>query len=499
MLCIDSEIKTKEAIDLDKKSQDIILEPDEKFFEELPEEYRFLMGFCCLDSRYYPKLRKLTPFFTESARFAYQYLYQKALVRTLRDYEIISDDSLQIIEKAISQCDGHQAYEIEGVIGHDMRSEVRTITSKIPDKKIASMVYLGATSFDPISSGLAAQVNAAMRMVIIPDLKKLLKVILQLAWANRNLVCAGRTHGQIAVPTTYGLRFSGFADRLAKSIRIMEGMKVPGKYSGACGTFASAKIGIKNPRQFEIDLLAKMGLEPAMQSTQITQFEYILRLMQEVMNCAGILADFANDLRHLQRSEIGEVGEPIGNLTVGSSTMPHKKNPEKSEQAYGIFKIIQPRVSGFSWDQTSEDERDLSNSITSRTYTEVFLYFYLQVAGMTKVLSKLTIAKANVERNLFAVGDTPLAEAIQQMLALRGYPGDTHEIIRKLTRQMINPAKESLVALVRADPELGPYLENLPPEWDGILNDMHNYIGEAVAITEDIVRHWSAVLDICLD
>ena len=276
----------------------------------------------------------------------------------------------------------------------------------------------------------------------------------------------------------------------------MEQMKVPGKYSGACGTCASAGIAIKNPRQFEKDLLAKMGLESVMHSTQITQFEYLLRLMQEVMNCSGILADFANDLRHSQRTEIGEVGEPIGDLSVGSSTMPHKKNPEKSEQAFGIWKIVKPRVHGFSDDQISEDERDLSNSITSRTYTEVFLYFYLQVTGMTNVLSRLTIAKSNVERNLFALGDTPLAEPIQQMLALKGYPGDTHEIIRKLTRQMVNPAKESLVALVRADPELGPYLKDIPKEWSEILDDMHNYIGDTVSATENIVLYWSQIYGI---
>lgn len=458
---------------------------------EIPEKYRFIFGFCCLDGRYYPKLRKLVPFFSENARFAYQFWWQRALVQTLKQWGFITKSQLTVIEAAIDASNGWQSYEIEDKIGHDMRSEVRTITSKITDPDIASWVYRGATSWDPISSGLAAQINAAMRLVIIPEMKKLLAILLKMAWENRKLVCAGRTHGQIAVPTTYGYRFAGYADRLAKSIKLLEQMKIPGKYAGAVGTHASAKIIIKNPREFEEALLARMGLEPAGHSTQITQFEYLLRLMQEVMNAAGIIGDLANDLRHLQRTEIGEVGEFIGDAEVGSSTMPHKKNPEKSEQVFGNWKIIKARVHGFSDDQICEDERDLSNSITSRTYTEVFLYFYLQVTGMAKVLSKLTIAKANVERNLMAAGDLPLAEPLQQILAKQGYSGDTHEIVRKMTRAIVDPRTKSLIALARADPDLGPYLRNLSPEDDAMLNDIHLYTGEAVSMTEDIVQHWN--------
>src|SRR5262249_29305451 len=147
-----------------------------------------------------------------------------------------------------------------------------------------------------------------------------------------------------------------------------------GKFAGAVGAYNASSLFFPDPEAFEVDVLKEMGLRPAEQSSQVTPNEPVVRLLAEITIACGIMANLADDMRHLQRTEIGEIGEEFEAAQVGSSTMPQKRNPINFENAKSLWKIIVPRVTTAFMDQISEHQRDLTNSASARTYGETILY-----------------------------------------------------------------------------------------------------------------------------
>ena len=175
---------------------------------------------------------------------------------------------------------------------------------------------------------------------------------------------------------------------------------LPGKFSGAVGAYNASSLFFDDPEKFEEEVLAELGLKPAEISSQIVPAEPLMRLIFETMVVAGIMADLADDMRHLQRTEIGEVGEEFESSQVGSSTMPQKRNPINFEKVKSLWKIIVPRIITLMMDQLSEHQRDLTNSASARTYPEIIAYTISMARVMNRVMGKLKIDRGNMERNL---------------------------------------------------------------------------------------------------
>ena len=164
--------------------------------------------------------------------------------------------------------------------------------------------------------------------------------------------------------------------------------------------------------------------------------EYLLRLLLECNVAFGIIANLADDLRNLQRSELGEVFEYFSSTQVGSSTMPQKRNPWNSEHVKSLWKAFAPRVMTFFMDQISEHQRDLSNSASQRFVADYIAGFSLAVARMKSVVSGLQADKEGMSKNLSNAGGKVkggvLAEPAYILLAEAGV-SDGHEVIRKIT------------------------------------------------------------------
>jgi len=328
-----------------------------------------------------------------------------------------------------------EVYAEEEKTRHNIRALVNVLKTKVP-AKIVPLVHLGATSVDILDTSLSWRIAGVTREAVLPLLKKLELLLCSFAEKEAETPQVGRTHGQHAVPITLGFAFAEYVSRLGKSVLEIEkrSKELKGKLSGAVGAYNATSMIVKDPQELERIYLEELGLEPSEHSTQLVEPEYLLRLLLEFNTAFGIIANLADDLRNLQRSEIGEVREGFTADQVGSSTMPQKRNPWNSEHVKSLWKAFMPRVNTFFMDQISEHQRDLSNSASQRFISDYIVGFCLAVSRMSKVIEGLGTDKERLLANLRG-GGIPggiMAEPAYILLAETGV-GDAHEVIRKIT------------------------------------------------------------------
>lgn len=328
-------------------------------------------------------------------------------------------------------------YEEEEKTKHNIRALVNVLKTMVPEQ-VAPLVHLGATSVDILDTALSVRVRDCTQQVILPLLKELETNLCKIADREAETPQVGRTHGQHAVPITFGFAISEYVSRLGKSIIEIEqrSKNLRGKLAGPVGAYNGPSMIVKDPEDLEKRYLAYLGLEPSEHSTQLVEPEYLLRLLLEINVAFGIIANLADDLRNLQRSEIGEVFEYFSSTQVGSSTMPQKRNPWNSEHVKSLWKAFCPRVMTFYMDQISEHQRDLSNSASQRFVADYLTGFSYAVARMNSVVSGLQADSEGMARNLNNAGGKVkggvLAEPAYILLAESGI-SDAHEVIRKIT------------------------------------------------------------------
>ena len=170
-----------------------------------------------------------------------------------------------------------------------------------------------------------------------------------------------------------GFSFAYYVSRLGQRIlKIRESANnLSGKFAGAVGVYGPLSLIIKDPELFESELLSSLGLKPSEVSTQIVQPEPVTDLMHSIVSAFGVIANFARDMRHLQRSEIAEISEEFSADQVGSSTMPQKRNPINFENVESMWKKFMPQMVTVYMDQISEHQRDLTNSSSQRYLPEL--------------------------------------------------------------------------------------------------------------------------------
>jgi adenylosuccinate lyase len=319
---------------------------------------------------------------------------------------------------------------------------------------------------------------------VLPALRELEGLLCDFAEREAETPQVGRTHGQHAVPITLGFAVAEYVSRLGKSILEIERRSgdLKGKLAGAVGAYNATGMIVRDPEELERRYLAELGLEPSEHSTQLVEPEYLLRLLLEYNTAFGIIANLADDLRNLQRSEIGEVRESFAADQVGSSTMPQKRNPWNSEHVKSLWKTFMPRVITFYMDQISEHQRDLSNSASQRFIAEYVTGFCLAISRMSAVMEGLTADRERCLANLRGSGPGGtagmgipggvLAEPAYILLAESGV-SDAHEVIRRITLRA-EAEKLSFAAALAAEPavaeRIGAQLIALglaPPDAEG--------------------------------
>ena len=420
---------------------------------------------------------------SEENRFCCVVSAETALVSALASCGIIPEADANAVSSHAHEATLARAKEIEAEIGHDLMGMVKALSEVCGEA--GRYVHFGATSSDILDTATGLQLKQALD-ILDAKLEGFLAVLLERAEETKHLVCIARTHGQHALPMTYGLRFAVWAEEIARHrVRISEirPRAAVGKLTGAVGTLAS--LG-KDGLRVQAEMMQRLGLSDAGLTTQVIARDRYAEYIFLLANIASTLEKIAVAVRSLQRTEIGEVSEPFGKNQVGSSTMPHKRNPVKCEQVCGLARIIRGMVEPALLNNTLWDERDLTNSAAERiTFPEASVLTDHCLKVMTAVISGLEIHEDAVKRNLDLLQGVNLAESVMLELTRRGMPRqDAHEIIRRASLQALDE-RRPLAEILSAVPGVA---ELLPAEEIAGFFTAESYLGLSVEQTESLIQ-----------
>jgi len=437
-----------------------------------------------IEERYGTK--EMRAVWSEKNRFSCVVAAEVALAKAEAHHGMIpAAAAVEISEKAFN-ASPERAKAIELEISHDMMAIVKAISEVTGDS--GRWVHYGATSNDILDTATGLQLGQTLSL-IDQKLRQLLGILLRRSSETKSLVCIGRTHGQHGVPTTYGLRFAIWASEIGRHIERLEQMRprvVVGQMTGAVGT--QAALG---PKAMEVQatMMEYLGLSSVDVSNQVISRD---RYAEYFLFCAGVattLDKIGIEIRSLQRTEIGEVEEAFGKKQVGSSTMPHKRNPIKSEQVCGLARIIRSSVEPALQNNTLWDERDLTNSSCERViFPEASILTDHCLGLMANVLEGLVINRAAIRRNLGFLHGINMAESVMIELTKKGMNRqDSHERVRMASMQAL-AENRPLADLLGADPEIVRYCSKV--DIAALLNP-DAYIGTSVSQVERVIEKLS--------
>lgn len=433
------------------------------------------------DSRYYEESKPLLPYLSQEARLRHQARVELALVRAYVKLGVAPAAAAKELEAALSKLSPQRVAELEKATKHDVRALIEGLRELVPEKT-KPWVHLGATSYDVVDTANAVAYNSAKEKVLVPLLIELAEVWADLATKYSDTVQIGRTHGQHAVPTTFGWTICWYLERLVSAIERLEATKIPGKFSGAVGTYAASGL-IAEPAKLEALVMEDLGLKASAVSTQVAPPEPLIKFEEAVLEALGVLADFANTMRQLQRSEIDEVAQAFdAKHQVGSSTMPHKRNPWEFEHVVSLAVYSRPHLQSLFHLQTLEHQRDLTDSVVRRFYPlEDLLALHAAAARLVRISKELVVRPEAMKRNFDANADKIVAEPLQILLSKYGHPAG-HEVARKLAIS----GKGKLLDLALAEQSLKPYFAKFSKAELNILKTPAEYTGLAAEKTKEV-------------
>jgi adenylosuccinate lyase len=435
-----------------------------------------------IEGRY--RTQEMAKLFTSGAKLERWMRVEAALAKAHAEFGTIPISAAEEINTKASLNHVHisRVKEIEDEIHHDLMAMVRALDEKC-EGDTGNFIHLGATSYDIEDTATAIQLVQALD-VLKNSISRTIKALLMQADSNKNRVCVGRTHGQQALPTTYGMRFALWASEMDRHItRIAEIRKriAKGKMSGAVGTMASFGVNGIEIQKKVMEILAveyNIPLTAVPIANQVVQRDRHAEIICFTAIVAGTIDKIAREMRILQRTEIGEMFEPFAKKQVGSSTMPHKRNPHKAERLCSIARILKSNVIIAIDNIGLEDERDLTNSANERViFAENFILLDFMLSQLAPILENLEFNDEAIERNLNFTHGAFLAEKIMVELVNRGIGRqEGHEILRQAAIQARNENK-SMKSILNQQPEIhGKFTDS---ELDEILTPK-NYIGLAI-------------------
>ena len=339
--------------------------------------------------------------------------------------------------------------ELELETHHDVAAFVDAVAAQLGPA--GRWVHHGLTSSDVVDTALSLQVRDAGAL-LLAGLERALEAVVARARRHKDDLCIGRTHGVHAEPTTFGLKLAGWAFELDRArqrlARALETMRV-GKLSGAVGTYAAT-----DP---ELERLAceHLGLEPEPVSTQIVQRDRHAELLATLALVAASLERFAVEIRHLARSEVGEVAEPFGKGQKGSSAMPHKRNPVVAERICGLARIVRANALVGLENVALWHERDISHSSAERVVIpDSFLALDYVLDRFAWLVEGLDVRPERMHRNLEDSHGLFFSQRLLLALVESGLRRD--EAYRLVQQHALRAHEEEqdFRALVRADEEI---------------------------------------------
>ncbi len=363
-------------------------------------------------------LPEMAAVWSDDARFGHWLEIEILVAEALAGLGVVPDADAREI-RATASFDAERVAEVEHVTRHDVAAFVQVVAASVGPA--GRWVHYGLTSSDVLDTGLALQLRDASDL-LLERLERLLAVAKRIALANRDVVMAGRTHGVVAEPTSFGHKVALWAfelDRDRDRVRRARDAVSVGAISGAVGTYAQV-----DPR-VEEEVCAKLGLRAAEASSQIVARDRHAELMAALAITASSLDAIATEIRHLARTEVREVQEPFTAGQKGSSAMPHKRNPVRCERVTGLARVIRGNLQAALENTVLWHERDISHSSAERVILpDSTMALHFMLAEMTEVLDGLVIYPERMRENLQVGGGLAFSQNVLLALVDAGLPRD---------------------------------------------------------------------------
>jgi adenylosuccinate lyase len=364
---------------------------------------------------------------------------------------------------ACEEMDGPTASELDAIRAATFTVEAIAERERVTDHDTAAFVdvlaasagpagrwiHHGLTSSDVLDTGLALQLRRVGALVL-PDAWRLVEAFAAAAREHVHTLCVGRTHGIHAEPTTFGVKLAGFAFeayRNAERLTRAFDQVAVGAISGAVGTYSATSP------EFEERVLARLGLPREPVSTQVVPRDRHAELLQAIALAGAGLERFATELRHLARTEVGEVREPFGAGQKGSSAMPHKRNPIKSEQIVGLARVLRGNALAGLEDVALWHERDISHSSVERVILpdSTILLDHIQRRALALV-EGMVVDPERMRENLELTHGALFSQRVLLALVESGLSrDDAYRVVQRLAQQAID-SRVPLRDLLAADP-----------------------------------------------
>ncbi len=366
--------------------------------------------------------------------------------------------------------------EIEETVKHDVIAFLTNVEESVgPD---ARFIHMGLTSSDILDTAFALQLREAL-LIIINDVHNLMDVLKEKAFEHKNTAMIGRSHGIHAEPITFGLKLAVWYSEMQRNLgRLKQAQDVIsyGKISGAVGTFANI------PPRIEKYVCEHLDLKPAEISTQIIQRDRHAQYFTALAILAGSIEKMAVEIRHLQRTEVGEAEEAFTSGQKGSSAMPHKKNPIGSENLSGLARLVRSNSIAAMENMALWHERDISHSSVERVIApdSTILIDYM-LNRLTGMMRNLVVKKDAMVRNLEKLQGLIFSQQILLALVKKGCSRQhAYSITQKNSLQAWSTG-ESFKQLVLSDPDIQDYLSNNEIDETFSLNQHLKYVEEIFA------------------
>ena len=438
-----------------------------------------------IDGRYKEKTKSLSAFFSEQAliraraEIEVRYLIKLSDKGIIRKFTKAEKSELESLYANFSDEDGIAVKNIESTTRHDVKAVEYWMKKKLENsslKDVLEFIHFALTSEDVNNLSYGILVNRSIVSVMAPSLKQLIEKLLEIAAREKGTVMLARTHGQPAVPTTFGKEIAVFAIRLKEQYLELKNMKSKGKLNGAVGNYNAHSFAIPNVDwiSFSREFIESLGLEPNLFTTQIESHDRLSELLDLLKRINSIIIGLDRDFWSYISSDYLILKAVKGE--VGSSTMPQKVNPIDFENSEGNAKVANSLLEGLSRElQISRLQRDLSDSTVARNLGVMFSHCLLASIMCQVGLDKVAINKDKMSHELENHYEI-LSEGFQTLLRFKGDPAP-YEKLKELVRGKKIGKKDldAFVKKLKVDGKTKQRLAGLTPL---------NYIGKAQLITE---------------
>lgn len=328
------------------------------------------------------------------SRFQFMLDVEVAVAKAQAEMGLIPQSAAKAIGER-ARFDVHEIDEIEKTTRHDVIAFVSSVAKAVGDE--GRYVHYGLTSSDVLDTALSLQIQRA-GSVLLKSLASWELALVKLVEKHAATLCAGRTHGMHAEPTSFGYKMAGHLTEVRRSMarlaRALEQLKV-GKISGAVGTFSAL------PQELEAKVCANLGLRPELVSTQVLPRDRHAELFFAFALIGTALERLSIELRHLQRTEVAEVREGFQKGQKGSSAMPHKRNPIGPENLTGAARMLRSYLVGALDNVALWHERDISHSSVERVFLgDAFILADYAADRMAKILVDLEVLEEQMAKNM---------------------------------------------------------------------------------------------------